>query len=70
LIGTGASQIDLMEFPVATASVNLATASRAQMRVLRRFTDVTLSSASTLEYEGDPEIEHQNVTGASQLRRR
>lgn len=66
---SGASRLDLADFAINEADVELSGASTATINV-KDTLDVELSGASTLNYAGDPKIGRQSVTGASNLRRR
>jgi hypothetical protein len=65
---SGASQVTLPDFPVATADINLSGASHAVIDVSDRM-DINLSGASTLEYSGDPKLGSLNVSGGSTIER-
>lgn len=61
---SGASNVVLTDFPVATADVELSGASRAIVNVNNRL-DVDLSGASNLKYYGDPRIGSSSISGGS-----
>ena len=63
---SGASLVDLSEFPVDDADVNLSGASRSTVQVRNRI-DATVSGASVLTYSGSPEWGRRQVSGASQI---
>jgi hypothetical protein len=61
-----ASRADLADFAVLTADVHLSGASGAVVNVSERM-DVSLSSASSLEYIGSPKLGKLEMSGASTL---
>ena len=65
---SGASHVELAGFPVNNADVKLSEASSGTVN-LDGTLDVNLSSASTLNYVGNPTMGTVNVTGASTLRK-
>ena len=68
--GSGASVLQLEEFVVDRASVDLSGASRATVDVKILMEHVDLSGASMLYYAGDPQLEDVETSGASRLERR
>lgn len=69
LDATGASQLDLYDFPVGNARVKLSGASRSIVNLNGKL-DVDLSGASNLEYSGQVNMGEVRVTGASTLKKR
>lgn len=68
--GSGASRIDLNDFPCQDATVTLEGASNADININRSIDHGNLSGASHLTYEGDPTIGQIDTSGASSIRSR
>ena len=64
--GSSSSELELADFPVTTASVDLSSASHAIIKVSTRM-DVKLSAASVLEYIGSPKLGKLEMSEGSQL---
>jgi hypothetical protein len=64
-----ASQANLPDLAVLTADVHLSEASRAIINVSNRM-DISLSSASSLEYIGSPKLGRLEMSGGSTLNQR
>lgn len=67
LIVSGASDIDLLDFPLDQADVTLSGASEADLTVKTKL-DLALADASRLYFEGNPAIGKMSITGASTIR--
>jgi hypothetical protein len=67
---SGASNFDLADFIVGTASVELSGASRAEVHVTEEITQVEASGASRLVYRGDPRVGAIDSSGASTIEAR
>ena len=63
---SGGSQLDLEDFPIDDASINMSGGSRATINISGTL-DVDLSGGSRVEYVGDPEIGHLEMSGDSQV---
>ena len=63
---SGASHVELSDFPVHDANVNLSGASQATINLDGRL-DADLSGASTLLYQGEPTLGDISVTGGSTI---
>ncbi len=63
------SDVSLADFAVATADVELSSSSKAVINVSTRM-DVNLSSASELDYIGNPKLGKLNMSGDSALNQR
>ena len=66
MVVSGASFVDLSEFLVDEADVNLSGASRSTLQVRNRI-DATVSGASVLTCSGSPQWGRRQVSGASQI---
>jgi hypothetical protein len=66
---SGASHIDLYDFPVHNAKIRLTGASQCIVNLNGKL-DSILEGASRLEYQGQPVMGETRVTGASTLKRR
>jgi hypothetical protein len=66
---SGASRVNLANFTVNDADIDLSGASDATLDINGRL-DVTLSGASTLRYSGNPTLGTINISGGSELERR
>jgi hypothetical protein len=66
---SGASHIDLDDYPVHNANIKLTGASQSMVNVNGKL-DVSLEGASRLEYQGQPSMGETRVTGASTLKRK
>jgi Putative auto-transporter adhesin, head GIN domain len=66
IVGSGASHVDLSDFTVHDARVNLSGASQATINLDGRL-DADLSGASTLLYIGNPTLGDISVTGGSTI---
>ena len=69
LKASGASKLDLSDFPLEQASVTLSGARQATTKVSEKL-DVTLNGASKLYYSGDPVISDISVSEASVIERK
>jgi hypothetical protein len=69
LDASGASHIDLYDYPVHNAKIKLTGASQCTVNLNGKL-DVTLEGASRLDYAGQPVMGETRVTGASTLKRR
>lgn len=67
IIASGASHLQLRDFEVEDADLELSGASSGNVNVTGRL-DVELSGASSLRYEGDPELGSVNTSGGSSFR--
>ena len=63
------SDIELSDFPVVTADIELSSSSNAVVNVSTRM-DINLSSSSRLEYIGNPKLGELNMSGDSKLNQR
>jgi hypothetical protein len=61
--------VDLTDFPVNDADINLSGASRATINLDGKL-DAELSGASNLEYIGDPTMGDINIAGASTINKK
>jgi hypothetical protein len=66
---TGASQIDLEEFPVRNANIKMTGASRSTVNLNGKL-DVALEGASSLEYQGQLTMGDVKITGASTFKKK
>jgi hypothetical protein len=66
---SGASSIEMNDFPVHNAKLRVAGASHAVLNMTGKL-DVKLDGASRLEYEGQPTLGDIQVTGASSFKKR
>jgi hypothetical protein len=66
LEGSGASQANLVDFPVSEATVKVSGASKATVNVSGRL-DADVSGASSLRYTGDPTLGSVESSGASTI---
>ncbi len=64
--GSGASELQLADFPVTDAAISLSGASRAVVRLDGRI-DLDLSGASKVEYIGNPRLGSINMSGGSKV---
>jgi len=64
---SGASNLDMKDFIIQNADIDLSGASEANLRVKGKV-DVTVSGASRLYFYGNPEIGRLNVSGASTIK--
>jgi len=64
LEGSGASHLDLSDFALDQAAVELSGASHATIQVKTKL-NYSLSGASHLSYKGDPTIGEKEKSGAS-----
>jgi hypothetical protein len=69
LEASGKSKLDIGEYVVDVARVDLKGASEAVMNVVSEF-DVTLNEASRLYYLGNPIIQDSSISGDSVLQRK
>jgi len=67
LTASGATNIDLEEFPLDNANVNLSGASEASLHIKGRL-DCVLSDASRLYFQGNPTMGNESVSGASTIK--
>ncbi len=67
--GSGGSQLDLSDFAVRNANVNLSGGSTADVEASGRI-DANLSGGSHLFYSGNPTLGAQNLSGGSTIQRR
>jgi hypothetical protein len=67
LEGSGASSLDLADFTVNTAEVELNGASEATVNVQERIDPVDVSGASRLRYLGDPSLGDVSTSGGSSV---
>jgi hypothetical protein len=68
LSGWGAAELDLGDFRAEVGTIYLKGASRATVNVAERL-DIDLSGASSLLYNGEPDLKEINLAGASVLSR-
>jgi hypothetical protein len=66
---SGASRVNMNDFTVRDASIELSGSSDADIVINGRL-DVALSGASTLRYGGNPTLGNLDITGGSSLKRR
>jgi hypothetical protein len=66
---SGASNLDLEDFPVQNADIELSGASEAEV-VLSGILDIDVSGASRLYYVGTPTVGRIELSGASSIKRR
>ena len=66
---SGASHVDLSNFSVNNADVNVSGASRVTIN-LEGILDYDVSGASTLEYIGNPTMGDTNTSGASTVKQK
>ena len=69
ITASGASNMNLIDLPLNTASVKFCGASQAILNVKTKM-DVALSDASKLDFQGNPMVGEINITGASTIRHR
>lgn len=67
LEASGSSVLDLFDFEVATATVDVSGASRAQISVSDVLERAEASGASTITYRGSPEVREVRATGSSKI---
>ena len=67
--GSGASNIELADFLISNADINLSGASRAALNVNGVISPVDLSGASRLTYQGDATLDNIRTSGASTIKR-
>ena len=63
---SGASRMNMPEFSMASADVNVSGASHATVNTPGKL-NLDVSGASTLDYLGNPVLSRVNVTGASHI---
>ncbi len=67
LKASGASRLDLLNFNLTTANVNLSGASEATVNAKEKL-DVVLGDASRLYFHGNPTIANLSISGASTIK--
>lgn len=65
--GSGASNLELSDFAVVRASIDLSGASKAALNVRGTLDVVELSGASHFSYTGDPAVKEVSTSGASTM---